>query len=361
MTRYTRFSPGRLWLDDHDVPINSHGGGVLFHDGIYYWYGEHKIAGGAGNQAHVGVHCYASTDLYNWADRGIALRVSEDSSDTLHAGCVIERPKVIYNRATRQFVMWFHYEQDSHYREACSAVAVSGSPVGPFVLERCLRPNAGHWPLNVRPEQKREPGPPAAVAESEKFSNGENEKTPQFNVLGRDFARGQHARDMTVFLDDDGRVYHVYSSEHNSTLHIAGLTNDYRGHSGEYVRVFEHRWMEAPALFKWKGKYYLMASGCTGWDPNAARSAVADSIWGPWVELGNPCRGTNRDNGMGPEKSFGGQSTFVLPVHGREGAFIAMLDIWCPSNAIDGRYVWLPVQFDGSGFTIDWKDEWALT
>jgi hypothetical protein len=64
---------------------------------------------------------------------------------------------------------------------------------------------------------------------------------------------------------------------------------------------------------------------------------------------------------MGPEKSFGGQSTFVLPVHGREGAFIAMLDIWCPSNAIDGRYVWLPVQFDGSGFTIDWKDEWALT
>src|SRR5580704_18107008 len=72
------FRPGALWLDNHDVPINAHGGGILFHDGTYYWFVEHKIEGSAGNKAQVGVHVYSSTDLYNWKDEGIALAVSED-------------------------------------------------------------------------------------------------------------------------------------------------------------------------------------------------------------------------------------------------------------------------------------------
>jgi len=69
------FRPGQVWLDDHGVPINAHGGGVLFHDGVYYWFGEHKIEGEAGNKAEVGVHCYSSRDLYRWKDEGIALAV----------------------------------------------------------------------------------------------------------------------------------------------------------------------------------------------------------------------------------------------------------------------------------------------
>jgi hypothetical protein len=28
------------WSDNK--PINAHGGGVLFHEGVYYWYGEAK-------------------------------------------------------------------------------------------------------------------------------------------------------------------------------------------------------------------------------------------------------------------------------------------------------------------------------
>ena len=119
--------------------------------------------------------------------------------------------------------------------------------------------------------------------------------------------------------------------------------------------------MEAPALCKRKGKYYLLASGCTGWTPNAARSAVADSIWGPWTELGNPCEGTNPANGLGPDKTFGGQSTFILPVQGKEDAFIALFDIWRPENAIDGRYAWLPMTFTGGGFKIKWQDTWDLS
>lgn len=40
-------APGAIWPDDKGVHINAHGGGILQHDGVYYWFGEHKIAGDA--------------------------------------------------------------------------------------------------------------------------------------------------------------------------------------------------------------------------------------------------------------------------------------------------------------------------
>lgn len=153
-----------------------------------------------------------------------------------------------------------------------------------------------------------------------RFDGGSLPEHPDsLNLVGRDAAQGQMARDMTLFVDDDGRAYHVYSSEENSTLHISELTDDYLAHSGRYARFFVGRFMEAPALFKRGGRYYLMMSGCTGWAPNAARSAVAESVWGPWRELGNPCEGP------GAETTYDSQSTFgrrrgghrPLYLHGR--------------------------------------------
>ncbi len=74
------FTPGELWPDNNGVHINAHGGGIL-HDGdTYYWFGEHKTEGTAGNNALVGVHCYSSKDLYNWKDEGVALSVVTDDS-----------------------------------------------------------------------------------------------------------------------------------------------------------------------------------------------------------------------------------------------------------------------------------------
>ena len=107
--------------------------------------------------------------------------------------------------------------------------------------------------------------------------------------------QGQMARDMNLFVDDDGKAYHIYSSEENSTLHIAELDPTYTGYTGKYIRAFINRFMEAPAMFKKDGNYYLIMSGCSGWNPNAARSAIASSIWGEWKELGNPCIGQDAD------------------------------------------------------------------
>ena len=119
--------------------------------------------------------------------------------------------------------------------------------------------------------------------------------------------------------------------------------------------------MEAPCIFKHGGVYYLIASDCTGWHPNEARSAFAPTLLGPWKELGNPCLGE------GAELTFGAQSTFVLPVHGKQGALIFMADQWKPENLHDSRYVWLPVSFRKSVVFypprpfLNWRNQWDLS
>jgi beta-xylosidase len=83
------------------------------------------------------------------------------------------------------------------------------------------------------------------------------------------FAKGQMARDMTLYVDDDGKAYHIHSTESNQTLHFAELTDDYQSFTGRYTRVLEGKANEAPAIFKKDGKYYMISSGTTGWKPSS--------------------------------------------------------------------------------------------
>ena len=352
--RYASFHPGEIWSDNKGVHINAHGGGFLYDNGTYYWFGEHKTEGEDGNLANVGVHCYSSKDLYNWKDQGIALHVEpEGSGSDIEKGCILERPKVIYNAMTGKYVMWFHLEpKGKGYKGALSGVAVADRVTGPYTFLHASRANAGHWAMNTPEFMKTAP----VLCEGADFDGGNlaGQHPDTLNIMRRDLAGGQMARDMTLFVDDNGKAYHIYSSEENSTLHIALLTEDYTGHTGIYTRNFVNRFMEAPAMFKKDGKYYLMMSGCTGWAPNQARSAVAADILGPWTELGDPCIDDVK------ETTFDSQSTYILPVYGT-GTYIYMGDRWRPKDAIDGRYVWLPVEFDGNRFHIRWHDEWKLT
>lgn len=350
------FRPGELWPDNNGVHINAHGGGILHHHGRYYWFGEHKVEGELGNTAQVGVHVYSSSDLYNWTDEQIALKVSEDPNSDIARGCILERPKVIYNARTRQFVMWFHLElKGQGYWAARTAVAVASHVTGPYRFVDSFRVNPNIWPVNV-PDDLKHP-----LSDEEKLASAQarlaRKPEPEYvnhHIFRRDFYSGQMARDMTLFVDDDGAAYHIYASEENAVLQISQLTDDFTKPNGKYIRVFPGRSHEAPALFKHAGRYYMITSGCTGWAPNAARSAVADSIWGPWTELGNPCLGPDAD------LTFNGQSTHVLPVYGKPNAFIFLADRWRPDNAIDGRYLWLPIEFSAGKPTLSWKDEWNL-
>lgn len=298
---YAAFTPGEVWYDDKGEVINAHGGGLLFQNNVYYWFGEIR-----GRGASKGVSVYSSQDLYNWKYGGLALAQEADTASDITTGSVIERPKVVYNGRTKKYVMWFHLElKGKGYSAARAGVALSDKPEGPYQFLKSFRPN------------------------------------------------GNMSRDMTLFVDDDGTAYQIYSSRENYDLRITQLSDDYLSPTAKDSLLFsKHR--EAPALFKHNKQYYLITSGCTGWAPNKASLHVASSLLGPWQYAGDPMTGQNA------ETTFGGQSTFVQPVQGKRGAFIFMADKWNPKDLKDSRYLWLPVRFENHLPLIEWKDEWAV-
>jgi hypothetical protein len=355
--KYSAFAPGEIWLDNQDVAINAHGGGFLVHNGIYYWFGEHKGEGKTGNKALVGVGVYSSTDLYNWKNEGIALKVLDDENSMLQKGSVVERPKVIYNKRTQKFVMWFHHElKGQGYKAALTGVAVANQVTGPYEYINSFRIHPGVLPKNLSPDE----------FESIPNINENQDLTRQIRIdqaksgelFKRDFAEGQMSRDMTLFVDEDETAYHVTASEENQTLLVSKLSDDYLTLTEEFVRVLPGERNEAPAIFKKDGRYFMFSSGLTGWKPNPARLAVADELLGEWTPLGNPVEGNEEQK----QTTFHSQSTYVIPVQGKADAFIFVADRWTPKNAIDGRYVWLPVLFDENGMPyLKWFETWDLS
>ncbi len=320
------------------------------YDGTYYWFGEHKAD--TTSCAMVGVTCYSSTDLLNWKNCGVALSVSEEPGSDIEKGCILERPKVIYNKVTGKFCMWFHLElKGQGYRAARYGVAVSNRPEGPYNFLYSQRANAGTYPVEFGKNERN-------VLDTLHLKNFGKWWTPQWRkaieeglFLKRDFPTGQMSRDMTLYVDDDDKAYHIFSSEDNLTLHIAELTNDYLHHTGRYTRMAPGGQNEAPAIFKKDGTYWMITSGCTGWDPNEARMFSAPSIWGPWTQHANPCVGPNA------EKTFGGQSTYIQKVGER---FIFMADVWRPEHPSDARYIWLPIDFEEGKPVVRWRKAWEL-
>lgn len=317
------FRPGQVWPDDSGRHIQAHGGGILAEDGQYYWYGEDRT-----DPRGTVVSCYRSKDLYNWTHLATVFGPN-DLPSQLRQGCFIERPKVIRNKAG-SYVLWAHLERQG-YHFSHALVAVSERPTGPFLFERAFRPVADDMGFEPDdPDQQRD--------------------------LGGTF------RDMNLFVDDDASAYVFYASEGNWTMYVVRLNDRYTApqmpleQGKTWARILVGRMREAPAPFKYKGRYYLITSGCTGWRPNQADCAVADHILGPWRSEGNPCRGPDA------ESTFRSQSTYVLPIPGRPGCFIFMADRWVPRQLSQSTYVWLPLIIDkGGSVVIDWQDQWDLS
>jgi len=303
---------GNNLIDVDGHVINAHGAGVLYYNGVYYLFGEIKkgatwfVPNQSWEDYRVpagGISCYSSTDLSHWKYEGVALpAITGDATSDIDTGRVMERPKVVYNSLTKKFVMWLHIDKND-YSYAHAGVAVSDQPAGPYTYLGSVKPN------------------------------------------------GQDSRDMTLFKDDDGKAYLIHASEGNNTMQICLLTDDYLSPSATYSRVLVNRNREAPAMFKSRGRYFLITSACTGWSPNAATYAVADSPLGPWKEQGNPCTGPNA------ETTFNAQSTYVLPMDEKGSRFLFMADIWNKTDLPGSAYLWLPLQVDGDTVTIRWIDQ----
>ncbi|MFC0623063.1 glycoside hydrolase family 43 protein [Kribbella deserti] len=374
---YSSFRPGAEWRDTSGKLIQAHGGQLVPATDdqgrrIWYWYGEDRSKGYYDSP---GVHVYASYDLYNWKDEGLALRAmsSPDQFEQdkyfakLYKGysaaqkeivwrdlstnavrtdgwakpSILERPKVIYNKATGKWVMWVHSDgpssptSTSTYARAEAGVAVSNSPKGPF-----------RW------------------IDSYRLNRVPSDSVPWCGTSSAFDPAGGMARDMNLFVDDDGSGYIIYSSEENRTMYISKLRPDYLYLSAkpedavqgkDFVRTLPCNQREAPAMFKTEGTYYLITSGATGWDPNPARYATAQSILSQWTDRGNPI------SGDGAANTYRSQSTSVIPYDAKAGKFIYMGDRWTPNDLASSPYVWLPLRFgEGGTLSIGPDQEWKL-
>ncbi|SEG99908.1 Ricin-type beta-trefoil lectin domain-like [Nonomuraea solani] len=277
---------GAQFTDTSGNLLHAHGGGVVKAGSYYYWFGENRNADGTFRY----VSAYRSTDLRTWEFRN---HVLTQSSATELQVANIERPKVIFNPATGQYVMWMHKENGRDYGEARAAVAVSNTVDGNYTYLRSFRP-LGHM-----------------------------------------------SRDITAFVDTDGTGYMISAADENYDLHVYRLSADFTD-VATLARMWDGDHREAPAMFKRNGVYFLLTSGATGWQPNQAKYATATSITGTWSAWQN----------AGDGLTFGSQPAYVLPVQGTSGtSYLYLGDRWAgawggPVN--DSRYVWLPIQFSGN-------------
>ncbi len=296
---------GQIWQDIDGNDIQAHGGCIIKHNDVYYWYGEHKGADNCPGTRRVdviGVSCYTSKNLVDWKYEGLVLAADEnDKKGLIHPSGILERPKVIYNEKNNNFVLWFHAD-DATRKFAGVGIAVSDSPVGPFKMHKFMRPN------------------------------------------------GCDSRDMTVFKDDDGVAYLYSSSNGNATMLISRLNEDYTDVDGMFVSAMVEQYREAPAVFKINDKYYMITSGCTGWKPNTALVSESKLAMHPrWLLTHDPCIGENAAD------TFFGQSTYIFQENGK---FYLMLDHWHALDLKTSGYSILPIEINDKGrVTVTWQKE----
>lgn len=292
-------TPAGTFDDSSGTYIQAHGGGITKVGSTYYWFGEDKTGESSGNAFFQNVPCYSSTDLAHWTFVHNVL--TKQASGDLGPNRIIERPKVIYNSSTNQYVMYMHVDNSS-YSEAKVGVATSSSICGDYSYRGSFQP------------------------------------------------LGFQSRDMNLFKDDDGTAY-LLSEDRANGLRIDKLSADYLSVASAVTVLTPNH--EAPAMFKLNGRYYLLGSHLTGWNTNDNEYTTATSLSGPWSGWS--------DFAPPGSNTLNSQTTFVLPVSGSSGTtFMYMGDRWTPSSLGTSPYIWLPLQVNGANITMSWHSTWSI-
>jgi len=290
-------TPAQIWPAADGNHIDAHCGDILRVNDTYYWFGESR----QGFRVRR-ISCYTSKDLSHWSfDKYVITPQTSPDVAKSH----MERPKVVYNDKTHQFVMWVHRESLTGYADAQCAVASCDTVDGNYTWHGSFRPN------------------------------------------------GNMSRDSTLFKDDDGSAYFISSSNENADMMVYKLSDDYLKVQSQIGTLFRGRYREAPCVFKRNGIYYLVTSFCTGTYPNENCYSTATSMKGPWSELKHLC-GTDTNN------TFESQAAFILTVQGSVAtSYVYCGDRW---QVQPMRHLWLPLQFepDGTIAPMRWADSWTL-
>jgi hypothetical protein len=293
----TSFHNGGFWNDTASKRIEAHGGGFIKVGDTWYWVGEDKSHNSGNFRA---VNIYASKDLGNWEFRN-AIITRDSAPDLMASDRIIERPKIVYNDATGQYVMWLHWE-GQNYATAEAGVFTSPTIDGDYTLRSHFRP------------------------------------------------ANNMSRDDTLFKDDDGKAYFISAANENADLMLYELADDYLSIRRTVLRLWTTK-REAPAMFKQAGRYFIITSAATGWDPNQAQYSSATNIAGPWAALTN----------LGNNTTYDTQPTYVIPVVGSQATtYIYAGDRWQDPDLGSSKYIWLPLKVNGTTLTLDYYTDWQL-
>lgn len=322
----TAFPVGAPWFDTSGDHIQAHGGGCLKVGAYYYWVGENKSDDSA---LFSTVALYRSKDLLNWTFVNDIL--TKDSAPELNS-CKVERPKLIYNRATRKYVLWAHWERAQDYAAAHLLVATCDTVGGDYDFQRHFRPGAGSVPA----------------------------ENPDPTYPGDDGLYGYGSRDCTVFKEAHSTSAYLISSSSSTDMRVYRLTSDYQDVDwATSYTLFAGRRREAPAMTKVDDYYFLLTSGQSGWRPNQCLYAYTKDLGDPdgWSALAP----------VGNNTTFFSQPTNILTVPtGRGGnRHIYMGDRWTPPALGASSYVWLPLSFTGADrntptVSMEYHPSWSL-
>jgi hypothetical protein len=287
---------GDFWLDTAGKRIEAHGGGLIHTNDAWYWVGEDKS--GTSNSF---VNCYRSTDLSHWEFRH-AIVTRQTASELGASDRIIERPKVVYNDTTKKYVVWLHWE-GQNYATAEAGVFTSDTVDGDYTLVRHFRPNSNM------------------------------------------------SRDDTLFKDDDGKAYFLSASNENADLSLYALTDDYTNLKSQLATLWPGSYREAPAIMKADGRYFIVNSAATNWDPNQQKYATATSMTSAFGSLSNVGNGTGYDT----------QTAFVIPFVGsKTTTYIYAGDRWQDPDLKSSKYIWLPIKVTAGKLAMDYYDSWQL-
>jgi hypothetical protein len=284
---------GGTWDTTNGAQITAHGGQILKQGSTYYWIGEVDNSGGG----FAGINCYSSTNLTSWSLVGDIL--PPQSSGDLASTDLVERPKVLYNSSTGNYVMWMHI-----WNGDAVGYATSSSICGTY------------------------------------------------SYLGSSQPLGNESFDIGSFQDSNGDAY-LLSANYDNGIIVYLMNSDYL--SPASIVDPKSTWgdYEAPAMFKANGYYFLLMSHQTGWASNDDVYSYATSISGPWstpVDFANA--GTD---------TYNSQSTYVVPVSGSGGTvYMYMGDRWDSGDITDSTYVWLPLSISGSSVSMGFDASWNL-
>lgn len=312
-----------FWDCTDSTPIYSQGGGIFrFVDPDsgrerYYWYGalyrQAELYREDPSVTHDGIDfeavtCYVSDNLTDWSPLPYVMT----KEDILPDGRVgwVGRLGVGYLADEKMYVLMVQHNDGV-------LVATSDSPAGPFVrsheidmTSRIGTPNTG---------------------------------------------------DQTVFIDPDtGIPYLIYSygrGRHRQYVSRIGM-KDGRPDLLDCVQVCKGASREGNCMFKYNGKYYMVASNIYGWDGSMTYYVMADDIYGPYT----PVNDMQVMDGSQNDYSHVSQTGFFYTVNGTDQSTVLFCgDRWAEDagNGI-GYNQWMPVTFDDDIPHLNSLHSWEL-